>query len=313
MFKNKNCIIIIGLILLASTAAVFGQSNRTYVAESGSDSNLCTTAAPCRTVFKALSVVNPGGEVVITENGDYENFFVGKSVTVGAAPGVNAKITVAGGNGIWVGGAQSTDTVTIRNLHLTGPGAGTGSVTAIGIYNSSAGTIFIDNCILTDFSNAISSSAAGQAFITNTTVRNSLFGIGIQAPIAEGTVRATIDNCLIEMNDTGISFTSKVTGTIRNTIAANNSSRAVLLRSTIANMRTEAMIENCQFNSNTVGLLVTGTLGVSVARLSRTTINNSRLSGISMAAPNIVYTLQNNVFTGNFPDVSGTLTPLSLQ
>jgi hypothetical protein len=185
-------------------------------------------------------------------------------------------------------------------------------VISLGIYNSSAGTMFIDNCILTDFSNAITSGAAGQIFVHGTTIRHSLFGIGVSAP-AEGVVRATIDDCLIEMNDTGISITSKVTATISNTIAANNTSRAVSIRSTVAKLRTEATIDNCQFNNNTVGLLVTGTLGVSVARLSRTTITNNSLSGISVGGNNIVYSLQNNTITGNFPDVSGNLTPLALK
>ncbi len=310
MLKNTKFIFIISLILLVSAGVAFGQSNRAYVAESGNDSNLCTTVAPCRTIVHALSVVNPGGEVVITESGEYDQFFVNKSVTVGAAPGINAKIFTTGGYGAIIVGALAADSVTIRNLNFQGPGA---EVNSSGISNLSAGTVFIDNCVLTKFSNAINwSGVAGQIFVYDTTIRQSLFGIGVFAP-TEGLVKATIDNCRIEMNDTGISITSKVTATISNTIASNNTSRAVSLRSTIAGMRTEATIDNCIFNNNTVGLLVTGSIGVSTARLSRTTINNNQLAGVSVSAGNIVYSLQNNAITGNFPDVSGILTPLNLK
>jgi hypothetical protein len=310
MSKNKKCIIIISLILLASTATVFGQSNRTYVAESGSDANSCSIILPCRTIVHALAAVNAGGEVVIVENGEYDQFFVDKSVTVGAAPGINAGIITTGGYGIIVVGAQATDTVTFRNLSLKGPGA---QVISSGITNLSAGTMFIDNCVLTNFSNAVNwSNVAGQIFVHDTTIRHCLFGIGLSAP-TEGVVRATIDNCKVEMNDTGITINSKVTATIRNTIASNNSSRAVLIRSATANLRAEATIDNCEFNSNTVGLLMSSGSGVSVARLTRTTINNNTLSGVSVAAPNIVYSLQNNTISGNFPDVNGNLTPLTVK
>lgn len=62
------------------------------------------------------------------------------------------------------------------------------------------------------------------------------------------------------MNDTGISIGAKVTAMIRNTIAAHHTSRAVLIRSTNVNYRAEALIDNCEFNNNTVGLLVGGSL-----------------------------------------------------
>ncbi|MGC2235387.1 MAG: hypothetical protein WA584_04465 [Pyrinomonadaceae bacterium] len=42
MSKKINYLIFFSITVLASTAAVFGQSNRAYVAESGSDANQCT-------------------------------------------------------------------------------------------------------------------------------------------------------------------------------------------------------------------------------------------------------------------------------
>lgn len=306
--KLKSIALFILLPLLAATA--FGQSNRVYVGESGSDANLCTTNAPCRTITHALTVVNAGGEVVVTENGEYDQFFVNKTVTVSGAPGITAKITTTGGYGVVIVGGQAADVVTIRNLNFQGPGA---QVSSTGISNINAGTVNIDHCFFSGFSNAVNwGNMAGQLFVHETTVRNSLFGIGVTAP-AEGLVRVTIDKCLLEMNDTGITLGSKVYATISNTTAVSNTSRAVYVRSTNANQRNDVTIDNCNFSNNTAGLLVGGTNGTSVVRLTRTTIADNLLAGVSIGAGHIVYSLQNNTITGNFPDIGGSLTPIALK
>lgn len=309
MAKYLKFIVFYSLVLVVCGVSSFAQSNRVYVAESGSDANQCTSAAPCRTIVQALTFVNAGGEVVITENGEYTPFSVNKSVTVSAAPGIEAVIRQINSYAVLIFNTAPTDTVTIRNLQLKGGGADS---TSIGIRNISAGTVFIDHCVLTNFDNGISSSAAGQVFVHDTSVRSSLFGIVVSAPATEGTVRATIDKCIVQANDTGILITSKVAATISNTIASNNTSRAVQVRATNSSQLAQAMIDNCVFNGNTVGLLLTGTSGA-IARLSRTTINNSALAGVSVGAGNIVYTLQNNSITGNASDVNGVLTPLALK
>jgi len=48
------------VIILGATA--FGQAQRTFVAETGLDSNPCSLTAPCRTFAQAISETNAGGE-----------------------------------------------------------------------------------------------------------------------------------------------------------------------------------------------------------------------------------------------------------
>ena len=98
---------------------------RTFVSMSGSDSNPGTRALPCRSFQAALAGTTPGGEVVALDSGDYAPFVIDKAVTVAAAPGVYAAISVSSGDGIYVR-AGGSDAVVLRNLFLTGVG-GTGS------------------------------------------------------------------------------------------------------------------------------------------------------------------------------------------
>lgn len=309
MSRQSKLIFLSLLLLLISGVKASAQTTRVYVANSGNDANQCTASAPCKTVIKALTVVDPGGEAVITESGDYDKFVVTKSVTVSAAPGVNAGIVATGaGYAIVVVGLTTADTVAFRNLNLKGIAA---PDAPIGISNSNAGTMYVDGCTLTGFDNAIvMSNTVGQLFVHDTVIRNSLFGIGLIGPQGEGVFRVVIDHCKLELNDTGIQVGSKVVATIRDTIASNNTSRGIQVRSTGMNQRTEVLIDNCQLSHNTVGLGTSGTNGFAVTRLTRSTITNNLQNGVVVGANGIVYTLQNNTIAGNFPDVSGVLTPL---
>jgi len=298
------------VLLLPCAITVSAQTTRVYVANSGNDLNQCTASAPCQTVTKALSVVDAGGEVIITENGDYDKFTVLKSVTVTTAPGVNAGVVSDTGNAIFAV-LTPADTVTFRNLNLKAIGDTTNS---IGIYNSHAGTIYVDGCAITGFDTGIlTTNGAGQVFIHDTVVRNNLFGISLVGPQGEGVLRVVIDHCRLEANDTGVQVGSKVVATIRDSIVANNTSRGIYVRSTGTNQRAEALVDNCQITNNTVGLATSGTNGFAVTRLSKSAVTNNLLTGVLVGANGTVYTLQNNTVAGNFPDVSGVLTPLQAK
>src|ERR1043165_3939090 len=102
--KNKSKIILIltAIFTLTATAAM-AQTTRVYVADSGDDAGSCTKSAQCRTITKAMTVVDEGGEIIITESGDYDPFIFTKSATVAAAPGVDAGIVAGNFGAIIVG------------------------------------------------------------------------------------------------------------------------------------------------------------------------------------------------------------------
>ena len=80
-------------------SASMAQLQRTFVSGFGSDSNVCSHAAPCRTFGQAISQTNAGGEVYVLDTAGYGPFTITKTISV-VAQGVTAGISVFSGHGI---------------------------------------------------------------------------------------------------------------------------------------------------------------------------------------------------------------------
>jgi hypothetical protein len=169
---------------------------RVFVSASGNDANPCSRNQPCRTFSKGMTVVDAGGEVIALDSGGYGPFTINKAVSVIAAPGVYAGITVtsgAAGIAIFPG---ATDVVVLRGLTLNGLGSA-----PFGIGFSSGAALHVESCVVNGFSDTgINVFAAGAAnlFIKDTIVRNCVVGIAIGS--SSGTIMASIDHCRVENN-----------------------------------------------------------------------------------------------------------------
>ena len=85
--------IVIGLAALPAEAV-----QRAFVASFGSDANAATScgfAAPCRSFAAAVPVVDSGGEVLALDSIGYGMVTIDKSITLTAAPGAYAGISVS--------------------------------------------------------------------------------------------------------------------------------------------------------------------------------------------------------------------------
>jgi len=91
----------LALILLCS-APLFATAQRTFVASSGSDANPCSRDLPYRSFAAAILQTNANGEVVAIDSAGYGPMTITQSVTIVAAPGVHAGISVFSGEGITV-------------------------------------------------------------------------------------------------------------------------------------------------------------------------------------------------------------------
>lgn len=307
-------LIFLSLLLLALLFATnaSAQTTRVYVAVSGNDTNQCTISAPCKTVFKAISVVDVRGEVIITENGDYDGFFVAKSVTVAATPGVNAAIVVSSsGNAIWAL-LTPADTVTFRNLNLKGTAPF--GVATIGIQNSHTGTMYVDGCTFTGFDTAIlTTSGPGYVFIHDSVFRDNSFAVSLQGPQSEGFLTAVVAGCTMESNAKGVSVGGRVVATIRDSIFANND-HGVSVKPAVANQRAEAVVDNCTMTGNNRGISANSNGGSAIVRVTRSTITKSVFDGVQILNGATVYTLQNNTINGNLVDVNGgQMIPVQLK
>jgi len=117
-------------IYIGSQTFLFTQSagpvvnNRSFVSALGSDANACTVSAPCRTLSQALTMTNPGGEIVVVNSGEYNPATIMEPVTV-SATGVTASITATSGSALTI---NTPGNVTITGLGLHGQGSGVDGV-----------------------------------------------------------------------------------------------------------------------------------------------------------------------------------------
>lgn len=308
MLSHIRMFVCLVVVLIAFAIAGNAQVTHVYVAYTGDDANPCTVALPCATIFKGVTEVDPGGEVVIIGNGNYDRFAVTKPVTIAAAEGIKASVIAEISYAAFMIGIPAGSTVNFRNLNFVG----INNLAANGLNNSFGATVNIDNCTFTGFSSAVTASTnAGRIHIHDSTFRNNLFGVGAIGPVGEGITRVTIDNCIFESNEVGASFSGKVLANVRDSRFTSNNSRGIGISSSVAGQLTEVVVDNCQINHNTAGVLVGATNGgIASLWLARSTITRNKLSGVSMGQMATVFTLGNNTFFGNNPDVSGgSLTP----
>src|ERR1700747_1510340 len=113
----KTARVLISVVsLCASTASA--TLSRTAVSVHGLDTNPCSVASPCRSFAAALSQTTSGGEVVAVDSAGYGPMSIAQPVTVEAAPGAYAGISVPDGvDGVYI---NATGSVTVRGLTITG-------------------------------------------------------------------------------------------------------------------------------------------------------------------------------------------------
>lgn len=312
MFRS-NKFIFTFILTLAFAAAVSAQNTTSYVAvNTGSDANPCSAVSQCQSITKALTVTNTDGKITLTESGTYDPVTVNMPVTIAAADGVNATIAaiVPFSTAVQIPSLASTDNVTFRNIHFFGA---TGN--QVGIYMMKGGNLNVDNCTFTRLNYGIQVDSGLNIFVRNSIFRENWKGMYVAGP-NETVTRVSVDTSVFETNSlAGINLQNKVYGTIKNSLISNNGFRGILVSSDFVNLQGELVVDNCEISHNLVGIYA-GALGSrgETVRLSRSTITYNKQAGVAMTPVTVIVSYGNNVFAGNFPDVSGgVLTSLGLR
>lgn len=114
-----------GTLIAAGTAPAAAQLLRTFVSTSGSDSNPCSLALPCRNFGAAISAVVPGGEVVALDSGGYGSVLITRPVSLIGIRGAHVAIAPTAGPAILID-VGPFDRVVLRGLFLSSQGADRG-------------------------------------------------------------------------------------------------------------------------------------------------------------------------------------------
>src|SRR5207302_4023776 len=144
MKTSISLLISLSITLAASLPAA--AVPRTFVSGLGNDANPGTLTSPKRSFGSALTVTDPGGEIIVLDSAGYGPVTINKAVSIISPPGVYAGVTVTSGDGITVS-AGASDVVILRGLTINGAG-GTN-----GINFTDGAALHVENCVISRFSN----------------------------------------------------------------------------------------------------------------------------------------------------------------
>jgi len=166
-------------------------AQRSFVATSGSDANTasnCSNAAPCRGFAAALSVTDPGGEIIVLNSGGYGPVSIAQSVSIIAPEGVYAGVSVFSGNGVSILGANVR--VTLRGLNINGLGG------ISGVSMVAGSSLAVERCTISNMvghglsvNTPASVSVRGSRFIANGQ-RGAYFASGASASVIGSDLQA---------------------------------------------------------------------------------------------------------------------------
>ena len=268
------------LVPLAIAAALTGTPaaavQRAFVASFGSDANTttnCGLANPCRSFAAAVPVVDSGGEVVALDSIGYGVVTIDRSITLTAAPGTYAGISVsAGGTGVTI--ATPGVNVTLRGLTINNVGG------AFGVNMTDGSRLSIENCVISNFS--------------------STGGFAVSAVSA--TVR--IIDSLIRDNYNGVQLFGFSTGDIVNSKFLGHTNQAILVHAAGAATVTSAEITDSVVSGNVFGITSRSvhpgtTTKISVIRAVVTNNSDSGLLAQSDTGGPALIAISDSMVTGN--------------
>jgi hypothetical protein len=300
-----STVIRLTLVSLLIAPALVAQNNRSAVSVAGSDANLCTTTAPCRSFGVALSHTNPGGEVIAFDSGGYGPFTITHSVSVIGAPGVHAALTVGSGIGIEVA-AGAADAVLIRNLNITVTDSSASGGT--GIYATGFVLLTVESCMVNGGHNGIMivGSVNSRATISDMTVRQiGSIGYYLQSRVA--IVRSRAENCgdvgLYVQNGPADASVSAV-----DFVSVGNVFGAAVYSTGASYLQLDrAMISNNDIDGITV-YSDPGTLGH--LNIANSTVTNNGGFGLSRTGSSVIGSMRNNLVVDNGTNINGTINTL---
>ena len=302
-------VLLLGLIIYSQS---FAQSDRTFVATAGSDTNNCTFATPCRTFAAAVTKTNALGEVIALDSGIYDgNVVVDKSLTLMAAPGAHAELSNTNNNAdrILVN-AGSSDVVIIRNLYLSKQPGGTGNY---GIGVRAVGTLNVENCVIDGFNEGIDFfvTTAAKVFIKNTIVRNSVASGIVFYTSGSNPITASIEESSFVNNGSagvyhGVSVTRKTRVSIRKSVASGNTGAGFYIQGG------EMTLDDCESFDNDEGVVATGNLSTSGRVIvSNSIVTHNAQYGFRQTDSGVFQSLGNNVVRRNGTNTIGTITVIT--
>jgi hypothetical protein len=216
MTRRNLLLSLIGSAIACLTVAAAGQAAvptvpRAFVSTTGNDSNPCSALQPCRSFNQALTVVEPGGEIVVQDSGGYSSgFTISQSVTIDAA-GFNASVISTSATSLCTISAGASDRVVLRGITFHGARIG---INAINV--TQVGSLYIEHCSISEFAgDGVFMTTGGTLVVTGTDVRKCFNGLEVGTGSATALNLVGDDSRFSECDNNGVDLASSGSGAAR--------------------------------------------------------------------------------------------------
>jgi hypothetical protein len=276
---------------------------RAFVSVNGSDLNPCSAVQPCRSFNQALTVLEPGGEIVVQNSGGYSTgFTVTQSVTIDAA-GFNASVISTGATNLCT--INGAGRVVLRGISFHGANVGVDAIEA-----TQVGSLYVEHCSISEFTgDAVHMPNGGNLSITGTDVRACGAGIVLQTNGATPAVLVAHDSRFTECQSGvqfGTSSSGAATGWMSNCTVSLCGLGINAFAATSAG-GVDLTVTNCRAIGNTTGLEVAEFFGNATIRIANCVVTQNTTGIARTLAASVIGTSPGtNLISGNGTD--GTIT-----
>jgi hypothetical protein len=258
MMRRKMVFSMIGSGIVSLALAGISEATvpRAFVSINGNDLNPCSAAQPCRSFNQALTVVQPGGEIVVQDSGGYSTgFTITQSVTIDAA-GFNASVISTGPGDLCTVNAGASDRVVLRGISFHGAGIGSSAINV-----AKVGSLYVEHCSIAEFGvDGVRVLNGGNLFVTDTDVRKCFEGLLVGTSSTTPANLVAQDSRFTECTDAGILLATlfssgTATGWVSNCISSLCGEGFLAKSETGANV--DLTLANCRADGGNAGIQAT--------------------------------------------------------
>ncbi|HKV35395.1 MAG TPA: right-handed parallel beta-helix repeat-containing protein [Pyrinomonadaceae bacterium] len=274
-YPTIKALLVTSFILALATAAQ-AQATRTWVSGVGDDVNPCSRTAPCKTFAGAISKTAKDGEISVLDPGGYGAVTITKSIYINGTHGAGYGSIIASlVNGIIINITDVNDVrkaVRLRALDINGASTGINGISLL-----AANNVFVEDCVIDGFTGNGTTSGigirmaltatSGSLFVSDTMIHKTV--TGIRATTTSGFAVASVRNCNIENNTTGVEAATNGFVTVADSRIAANTGSGLTASASGAQLNARDNI----INNN--GTAINAAAGSSVRAMSNLLLNNT--------------------------------------
>jgi hypothetical protein len=289
-----------GIVCLMLAGVSEARVPRAFVSINGNDLNPCSAVQPCRSFNQALTVVQPGGEIIVQDSGGYSTgFTITQSVTIDAA-GFNASVISTNEADLCT--INTVGRVVLRGISFHGGGVGNHAINA-----TQVGSLYVEHCSISEFGgNGVNMPNGGNLFVASTDVRGCFNGILLETTVTNPANLVAHDSRFTECADGVLVQTlgAAAKGLLSDctaSLCSNNGFKAFAIAG-LSNVY--LALTNCRASLNTNGITADGSVsgGFGIIVLTKCVVTSNTI-GLNLLKGFLFGTDPGtNLVTGNVTD-----------